>query len=86
MSLWAIDGRGIRDDAPPAAELPNRPPPPLGNSVVRRMIVIAPAAINVISARWRPDRRSAGKPMSTPITPVTTPAASSSSGNGIDVP
>ena len=82
MSLWAIDGRGRREDAPPGGELPKKPPPPFGNWVVCSTIVIAPAAISVMSARYRPDRRSAGRPIRTPMPPVTSPAMSTSTGNG----
>ena len=85
MSFVAIDGRGRRDDAPPAAVLPKNPPPPFGNWAMRRMMVIPPAAMSVISARWSPERRSAGSPINVPMTPVTTPAMRISAGNGRSV-
>jgi hypothetical protein len=85
VSPWAIAGRGSRDEAPPAAEWPKNPPPPLGNWAIRSSTVIAPAAISVIRARYRPDSRSAGRPTSAPIRPVSSPAASTSSGNGSEV-
>ena len=67
VSLCASDGRGSRGRG--AARRPScrrSRSPPFGNCVVRSTTVIAPAAISVISARYRPDRRSAGSPMSVP--------------------
>ena len=48
--------------------------------------VIAPANMSVISARWRPDTRSAGSPTTVPITPVTRPAIRRTIGKGSPVP
>ena len=47
--------------------------------------VIAPASISVISARYRPLIRSAGRPTSVPSTIVIRPEPSSTSGNGSPV-
>ena len=69
----------------PDAELPKKPLPPFGNCAVRRTTVIAPAAISVINARYRPSSRRAGRPMSVPSTPVIRPAMRISTGNGIEV-
>ncbi len=48
-------------------------------------IVTSPANISVISARWRPLNRRAGKPRSVPIAPVSSPASSRTIGNGSEV-
>ena len=70
--------------APVPAE-PQNPLPPLGKSCTDSTIVVAPANISVISARYSPESRSAGRPTSTPITHVTAPAQSRSKGKGSDV-
>jgi len=49
---------------------------------VRSATVIAPASISVISARYRPLSRSAGRPMIVPSTIVISPVMSRTSGNG----
>jgi hypothetical protein len=54
----------------------------LGKFVARRKTVIAPASISVISARYSPLSRSAGRPTSVPRTIVTSPEPISRSGNG----
>src|SRR6266496_3394468 len=59
----AIAGRGRREVAPPALEFPKKPPPPFGNCVTCNRTVIAPAAMSVISARYRPESLSAGSPI-----------------------
>ena len=61
---------------------PRNPGPPLGKFVVRSATVIAPASISVISARYSPLSRSAGRPTSVPSTIVPSPAPSSTIGNG----
>ncbi len=66
----------------PVAARPENPPPPFGKSCTDRTIVVAPANISVISARYRPERRSAGSPTSVPIAHVIPPAMSRSTGNG----
>ena len=48
--------------------------------------MIAPASISVISARYSPLSRSAGSPTSVPSTIVIRPEASSTSGNGSELP
>jgi hypothetical protein len=52
----------------------------LGKFVVASTTVMAPASISVISARYSPRSRSAGRPMIVPAAIVITPAASSTSG------
>ena len=84
-SVVAISGRrtaGLPNDD---SVWPRNPGPPFGKFVVVRTTVIAPASINVISARYSPLRRSAGRPTSVPSTIVIMPAMSRTSGNGIDV-
>ena len=54
----------------------------LGNLTTVSNSVIAPAAISVTSARYRPLRRSAGNPMITPSNPVSTALARMITGNG----
>ena len=69
----------------PAADEPQKPLPPFGKSCTDRTMVVAPANMSVISARYSPERRSAGRPTSTPIAHVIPPAASRSTGNGSEV-
>lgn len=83
--MAAISGRGITRSVAMPSEMPLNPPPPFGKFRIRSTIVMAPAAISVISASASPLSRSAGRPISVPITPVIAPVASRISGNGRSV-
>jgi hypothetical protein len=65
--------------------LPKKPLPPFGNWAVRSRMVSAPAAMSVMRARYRPERRIAGRPIRVPMTMVTRPAHRMSTGNGRSV-
>ena len=73
MSPTADDGLrtgGVLVVRAPVTDRPLKPPPPFGKSITDSTIVVAPANISVISARYRPERRSAGSPTSVPIAHV----------------